>query len=174
MNYVSMIFICLTMLSCKAKKDSATHNLEHSFTTECPEDGECTFEVLQNKSFKELEGGLGELYYEVAEGKHTLLKFQYERNQIPNTLDGHYIEQIFILLDKNNLELELKDKILQNVKATFARFCYCKGSTGYYKINDGNLSIKKIDDEKYQFNFSFKVTEVPQIINEIHELFTLN
>lgn len=174
MNYLPLLFMCLTLLSCKAKKDSTAHIQEHFVTTECPKDGICTFEILKNKTLKELKGSLGEFYYDIVEGGNSLLKFQYERNQIPNTVDGHYIEQVFVQLDNINLEVKLDGKYLQNVKATFARFCYCKGSTGYYKIRSGDLSIKKTDAENYQFYFSFKVIEVPQIITEIRESFTLN
>ncbi|HMC02307.1 MAG TPA: hypothetical protein VKN14_14805 [Flavobacteriaceae bacterium] len=174
MNYLSLVLVCLTVLCCKAKKDMITHNMEHYITTECPEDGDCTFEVLQNKSLKKLKGSLGELYYKVVDGDKILLKFEYERDQIPNTVDGHYIEQVFLELDGSSLEVELKSAELKNVKATFARFCYCKGQTGYYEIDEGNLLIKKTEDKNYQLDFSFKITQVPQIITEIHELFSLD
>jgi len=173
-NYLTILFLCLIFLGCKVKQGSFNHNQEQMVTTQCPEDGHCSFEVLENKSLKKLKSSLGELYYEVVEGKNVLLKFQYERKQIPNTVDGHYIEQVFIQLDKNNIVLDLAGMKLENVEATFARFCYCKGSTGYYKIKDGNLSIRKIDDKNYTLDYSFKISEVPQIIIEIHELFTLN
>ena len=149
------------MFSCKVKKDSFELNQDQTVATQCPEDGNCTFEVLES-------------YYKVVEGKNLLLRFQYERNQIPNTVDGHYIEQVFVELDKNNLEVELNSVNSKKIRVVFARFCYCKGQTGYYDIDKGSLIIKKVEGNKYQLDFNFKITEVPQIITEIHEIFTLN
>ncbi|MDU8886784.1 hypothetical protein RXV94_11480 [Yeosuana sp. MJ-SS3] len=156
------------------KKDSFELNQDQTVATQCPEDGNCTFEVLENKSLEKLKGSLGESYYKVVEGKNLLLRFQYERNQIPNTVDGHYIEQVFVELDKNNLEVELNSVNSKKIRVVFARFCYCKGQTGYYDIDKGSLIIKKVEGNKYQLDFYFKITEVPQIITEIHEIFTLN
>ena len=48
----------------------------------------------------------------------------------------------------------------------FGRFCFCRGATGYYKVKEGNLKLKKIN-ETYQLDFDFKINEVPQIISKI-------
>jgi len=170
MNYLYLIFSCLTVISCKAKQDIVVEEEQHFNTTDCPEDGTCTFELLPNKSIKTLHDNLGDLYIEIVEGNALVLKFEYKCNEIPNTMDGQYVEQIIMELDPNNLELELKDELLQNVKMLFARFCYCKGETGYYRVKQGELTVKKATNNTYQLNLSFKIDEVPQIIIEISDV----
>ncbi|MFT6755283.1 MAG: hypothetical protein ACJAV9_000766 [Urechidicola sp.] len=52
--------------------------------------------------------------------------------------------------------------------------CYCKGQTGFYKINNGNLFVKKIDAKTYNIQFESSVEEVPQIVTRINETFILD
>jgi len=56
------------------------------------------------------------------------------------------------------------------VKALFARLCFCRGQTGYYIINQGQLSIKKLSESQYHLKMRFKIDEVPQVISEIDEV----
>ena len=62
--------------------------------------------------------------------------------------------------------VDFKDK-----KVFFARWCFCKGQTGFYKINTGNLSISRLENTSYQMHLTFTVDEVPQIIKEIKQNF---
>ncbi|MGB5418674.1 MAG: hypothetical protein WBN21_07590, partial [Algibacter sp.] len=81
-------------------------------------------------------------------------------------------EEIFIELDQENLQFETTELI--DKKLFFARWCYCKGQTGYYKINQGKLTVTKIDNSNYDVHLVFKIDEVPQIINEIKHTFKLD
>ena len=56
----------------------------------------------------------------------------------------------------------------------YNRICYCKGQTGFYKINNGNLFVKKIDEKTFNIQFECKVEEVPQIVTRINETFILD
>ena len=51
----------------------------------------------------------------------------------------------------------------------FGRFCYCKGSTGNYKVIDGNLNLKQKDNE-VEFELVFKNNQVPQLLTTISEV----
>ena len=117
---------------------------------------------------------MGSYYTEVVEGGGYVFKFEYKRNEIPDTVDGHYIEQVFIELNEENLELQLRDSELKKANIMFARYCYCKGQTGFYRISQGNLSIKKTADKTYQLKLDFSQNEVPQIITQIQEVFSLD
>lgn len=167
------ILIFFLISSCNAKQKVLLIKETDKTTTYCPEDGVCTFEVLQNKFLKILKDEFGNLYPEISDGNGIILKFEYTRNQIPNTVDGHYSELIYVEITKNNLLLELENVQLQEVKLLFARLCFCRGQTGYYKVKKGKLSISK-ENDKYQFNLEFKIDEVPQIITSINQTFTLN
>lgn len=173
MRYLHIILFSLIVMSCKTKHDILVENNETIFSTECPTDGTCIIELLANKSMKTLNDNLGSLYLEIINGNSLVLKFEYKRNKIPNTMDDQYIEQIFMELDPNNLKTELRDSELKNVNLLFARFCYCKGQTGYYKVRKGELAIKKASDNNYQLHLILKVDEVPQIITEINQVLNL-
>ncbi|MBV1888435.1 MAG: hypothetical protein KUG51_04020, partial [Urechidicola sp.] len=58
---------------------------------------------------------------------------------------------------------------LSKVKLLFNRLCYCKGSTGFYTIKNGELVIKKIKKNTYTINLDFKIEEVPQVVTSINE-----
>lgn len=166
------ILICCFLLSCNARqKLLADERIEH-LTTDCPENGVCAFEVLHNKSLKLLKDGIGKLYPDISDGDNIILKFEYKRNEIPNTMDSSYRELIYVELDPNNLTLELENSQLKEVKLLFARLCFCRGQTGYYNVNKGKLSITKKGDN-YQFNLDFEINEVPQIITSISQSFIL-
>lgn len=173
MRYLYVMIICFLMPSCNAKQKVLTVKEVDKITSFCPDDGVCTFEILENKSLKILQDEFGNLYPEISEGNNIILKFQYKRNEIPNAVDSSYSELIYVELDPNNLILDLDNSQLQNVKLLFARLCYCKGQTGYYKVKNGILSISK-ENDKYQINLEFKVNEVPQVITSINEYFSLN
>lgn len=174
MRCLCLILFSLIIVSCKTKQGLLIDNNESFFSTECPNDGTCTLEVTPNNSIKALYDNFGALYMEIINGNSIVIKFEYKRNESPNTIDGQYIEQIIMELDPNNLNLELKDSELKNVNLLFARLCYCKGETGYYKVRQGKLVIKKIAENSYYFHLIFKVNEVPQIITEIGQVFNLN
>jgi len=157
--------------SCNSnQKIIANQNLEH-VQSNCPNDGVCTFEASRQKSITISQSSLGEMYPEINNGDKILLKFEYKRNEIQNVMDSSYNEIIYIEVDPDNIEMNLKDSELENVKLIFARFCYCKGQTGYYLVENGNLSIKKVNGTSYQLSLEFKVSEVPQIISSIQEVF---
>jgi hypothetical protein len=48
----------------------------------------------------------------------------------------------------------------------FGRFCFCRGQTGYYKVEEGKLNLKKTNDT-IALNLDFTITKVPQIIKTI-------
>lgn len=141
--------------------------------TNCPADGKCSLSIQYKKSLNLIEDSWANTYPEIVNGNKVVFTFEYKRNEIPNTADGHYIEQILFELNPENINLELKDQELENVNMLFARFCYCKGQTGYYKVTDGHLKIKKLKNEKYYLSLNFSQDYVPQIMTFIGEIFEL-
>ena len=173
MKYLIAFLFCLT-ISCNSQQKASIEANKLKVATKCPEDGLCTFEVLTKKSLDIEKGSLGEMYPKISDGKKIVLKFDYKKKEIPDVQDSSYNEIIHLEVDPDNPEVNLKDSELEKVKLTFARFCYCKGQTGYYKITEGNLSIKKTSNDKYNLILNFNTNEVPQIITSINETFELN
>ncbi|WP_289043896.1 hypothetical protein [uncultured Olleya sp.] len=134
----------------------------------CPEDGKCTFDIIKNKSVVLKEDDFGASYIEEINNNNTLLKFEYIRNPLEGTQDSNYKEIIYINLDENFKNIT---KITDNV--IFGRICFCRGQTGYYKIENGNLNIFNTTENNYQLNIDFSTKEVPHVINTINETFKL-
>ncbi|RZV70907.1 MAG: hypothetical protein EX254_00165 [Flavobacteriaceae bacterium] len=139
----------------------------------CPEDGKCIFEVLPNKSIQITKTSLNEIYPKLIDGNKVVLRFDYKRNEMPDVQDSSYNEIILVEIDPNAPEVELNGKRMSEAKLFFARFCFCRGQTGYYVIDQGNLKIEKLNGNHYSFELNFKTDEVPQIITSIDEEFTL-
>jgi len=176
--FMRMLFVLLTFLliqNCGVSQNSGMFKNKElkQGQTICPEDGICTIEILKNNSLSLNYDTTGQLYPEFNTSENIVLKFEYTRNDIPNTEDDGYREIIYLEINKNDLPISLKHNELQNVKMLFARLCFCRGQTGYYKVIDGNLSISVKDNNMYELKLNFIINEVPQIINMIHEYIEL-
>lgn len=157
------------VLACKPKQLILVDNKSDSYS-HCPEDGSCSFQVSANKSLAVAFDGTGAVYPKISDGNSILAKFTYKRKDIPNTADGHYREEIYMELNPKTLELNLTDHQLADVKLFFARWCFCRGQTGYYRVKKGNLNLKKISKGEYSLILNFKIDEVPQVIKTIEEI----
>ena len=157
-----------TVLQSELKSDIATSN--------CPNDGTCTFNVVKNKSVEIKKDEFGATYLNTYDSNKTLLKFEYSRNALDNTEDSNYTEAVYIQLNENSEKLEPINKNLSTTKNTvfFGRLCFCRGQTGYYHINQGKLNLTKKEGDLYEIDLEFNTDEVPQVINKITEVFKLN
>ncbi|WP_034042152.1 hypothetical protein [Wocania ichthyoenteri] len=171
MKYLYGLYLVICLVSCKAKNKIKPINTKGVSIVNCPENGVCSLEVYKNKTLQIKTDNLGMSYPEMSNGNYLVLKFEYKKNENPNYVDGGYREEVFMELNPVNLEIETTN--LQNEKLFFARWCYCKGQTGYYKINQGKLSVVKVDNENLKISLNFKIEEVPQIINEINQIIIL-
>lgn len=161
--------------SCKCKKN--TTNLENSkmaqainvIKSNCPENGTCTTEIFRNQSLDIKTDDFGSIYYNKIDNLETsIISYNYNRNVPKGLQDGSYREEIVFEIDNKTQELNLKNDDLQKVKMLFGRFCFCKGSTGNYKVIDGTLNLVQKNNE-IKFDLEFKNNKVPQLILQIAE-----
>lgn len=138
-------------------------------TLNCPENGDCTIELLPNKSLEFKKDEFGSLYPVISEGNKTIFKYIYTRKPIPNTQDGNYSEIVFAELDSVISPKTFSSETLKDAKLHFGRLCYCKGETGYYPIKKGEFNITKSTKNSFKIDFNFKIDEVPQIVSVIKE-----
>ncbi len=136
--------------------------------TPCPENGICTIEILKNKTLNVSLDEFGKNYYTLGDDEFKkVIKYSFTKNKDPKYIDSGYREEILFEIDNSDTQLSLRDLSFQKTKMIFGRLCYCKGATGYYKVEKGFLTLKK-EKTGYLLNLSFKVNEVPQIITEIN------
>jgi len=142
----------------------------------CPEvsgeNSQCSIEIISNSTLIIKQDEFQNSYLEIEKGEKTVIKYQFKRNELPNTVDGQHIELIYFEVDNNSESLLLKNEELQIVKMVYGRLCYCKGTSGYFKVIQGKLSFTNKDNE-ITIKLNFKVGKIPQLITEINETINL-
>ena len=142
-------------------------------TINCPENGDCTLELIPNKTITFKKDNTDVLYPEITEGEKTLLKYTFKKNPIPNIQDSDYTEIIYAELNETLSEISMADTALKNIKLHFGRLCYCKGENGFFAIEKGEFQISKIGKNTIKIDLNFITKEVPQIITTINESISL-
>ena len=134
----------------------------------CPSDGVCTTEILKNKSLVIKTDEFGSTYTQIIDSETTsVIVYQYNRIVKGDLQDAGYREEIIFEISNSTSSLTLKDKDIQITKMLFGRFCFCRGQTGYYKVENGVLNLSQKEDE-INLNLNFKINEVPQKIQTIN------
>ena len=165
---VPILLTLVLLLSCGPKKGMTESDQMPPPEINCPEGGDCIFEVLQNSQLELRRDAFGKLFPEVIDGKNLVLRFEFKKDQLPETRDSSYSEFLFLELEEQQTLISLKDEELQKVKMTFGRICYCKGSTGYFPVKKGHLLISR-SEGSIMIKTGFRVGKVPQILTEIEE-----
>jgi hypothetical protein len=165
-------FLLIMCCGTKQKSVRTVIDQEKKSQTTCPDDGTCSFEILNNKSLLLKYDTTNQLYPEIVDAENIVFKFEYKRNEIANVEDGGYQELMFLELNPKDITQKIEDTSLQKVKLLFARLCFCRGQTGYYKVRKGSLNITSLNNDSYKLELNFKIDEVPQIIKSISETFS--
>lgn len=163
MRKIALLLVLFSVMSCKCKK-ATTQQTSVSITSECPKDGTCTVQLLKNKSIVVKKDEFGSTYYTLEDSdSKNVVQYTYKRTVKGDLQDANYREEIIFELNNPTDNLTLSDATLENTQLLFGRFCFCRGQSGYYKINQGNLTVT---DGK-EIDLNFKTNEVPQIINHV-------
>lgn len=167
MKKLSLIAVLVLFASCSSKKNTVLPVA--NVTSICPKDGDCKVEVFDRKSMLVKTTETSSLYYELEENPaKKVVKYTYNRKVKGDLQDASYREEIIFEINSNAGESNFVDVSLQDAQLLFGRFCYCKGQTGYYKIESGSLRISKNKEmETTQINLTLKTAKVPQIIETI-------
>jgi len=168
MRIVYLLVISLLLGSCGTNQNTVQPKKSKVLNFNCPDNGDCVFEVLKNSSLLIKYDDFGKLYPEIVPGNKLVIKYHYKKDEIENTADSSYSEFVYLEIDENDKQIILKDKELQKVKMLFGRICFCRDAMGYFKVTEGSLFIFN-NDRKLLINTKFKVKKVPQIITEINE-----
>ena len=169
MRFISIILWFLFFASCGVQKDQkdGEKSLMPPPHINCPEGGDCTFEVIKNASLILKTDGIGKLYPEITEGDKVVVKYHYEKDEIEGVMDAGLAEYLYLEFDPNERQIILKDKELQKVKMVYGRVCHCS-DMGYYQVKQGNLFLFN-SNGRLQIRSSFKVNKIRQVISEIDE-----
>ncbi|RED50589.1 hypothetical protein [Seonamhaeicola aphaedonensis] len=164
--------VIISFLSCKSKNNLPSTSSDTISKLWCPESDFCELEILIDKHLQLKKDKFGMSYVEISEGNKIILKFKYKRTENLDLSDSNYREEVFVILDPNEVELETNN--FKRTPIIFGRWCFCKGQAGNFGVRKGKLSIKKLKNNFYHLKLNFKVDEVPQIISNINHVFNLS
>lgn len=176
MKYLCLFFLVLLVVGCKSSQiNTSLEELYEKHTvllSNCIDNAVCNIELIPKSNLLIKEDEFKNTYIEFEKGNNTIIKYQLKKNELPNTADSHYSEIIYLEIDNYNKSLNLKNEDLQQVKMIYGRLCYCKGSSGYFKVNKGSLELI-LSKNKLSLNANFNVENIPQIVSQINEKISL-
>lgn len=168
MKNIFPILIIFVLFSCQSSRKASSPSRQISPEINCPEGGNCSFEILKNSKLNINTDEFGKLYPEVVSGDQIVIKYHFKKNEIKNTADSNYSEYVYLEINEDQQQIILKDNELSNVKLIFGRICFCRDSMGYFKVTQGKLFLFN-KNNKLTINLSFDVKNIPQITKEINE-----
>ncbi len=176
MKYICLYILVLLVVGCKSSQlNTSLEELNEKHTvllSNCNDNAVCNIEIIPKSNLLIKEDEFKNTYIEFEKGNNTIIKYELKKNKIPNVADAHYSELLFLEIDNYNKSLYLKNEELQQVKMIYGRLCYCKGSSGYFKVNKGSLELI-LSKNKLSLNANFNVENIPQIVSQINENISL-
>ena len=140
-----LIPFVLLLISCSTNKPKSDLGAP-SFTIQnpCPNDGNCSFELIKNKSILPKTDGIGKPYYELVDNaEKSVYLYNYSNKVIDSTLqDAGYREEIIFEIENKLADFNYSGLEIQNTKMFFGVFCFCRGKAGYYPVSTGSVSKK--------------------------------
>lgn len=164
---IFLLSLLLSLIACKTNHQSLESEKQIlSIKSSCPEDGNCNFEVIENRKLDIKTDGTGALYPQLSDGKSKVLKFEYNSDQDPRIADDEYTEIIYIEINPKIQNLRLEDKDLKDVQILFGRLCFCREQSGYFTVEKGAFQIETNKDKSVTYTLEFEVPGIPQKIKE--------
>ena len=169
MKYLT-ILLYLIITNCSSNKDNLITTKEDLISNWCPEDGKCVFTKLEQTKIILKFDEFGNSYTEIAKGENTVLKFEYTRLSNDQIEDSSYKELVWIELTDLDRSLTALDGALKNYNAIFTRLCFCRGQTGSYALDKGEINYT-INEKEKLIKFTFNSSQVPQVLNFVETSF---
>lgn len=167
MKKIFLIPLAFSLSFCNCKKSVVENSKTTSIESVCPDNGICTVKIYKNKSLEVKTDDLGGIYYQMLDNTATsVIQYQYNKTVEEGLQDGQHREEILFEINSSKPLLNLKDKNLQEVKMIFGRHCFCKGQAGYFKVEEGSLSLEN-KNETTTFELDFKILKVPQLFEKV-------
>jgi len=138
-NKIAIVVLAILLVSCKSQNANSWKNA--SVISSCPENTECTFEVLENKSLLVKSDDTGHLYYQIQdEAGKKVVQFTSSKVTDPQLMDAGYSETVIFETDDRLSNLNNSGINMQNTKMLLGVQCFCRGKSGFYKIESGKMT----------------------------------
>ncbi|PCH99939.1 MAG: hypothetical protein COB81_09810 [Flavobacteriaceae bacterium] len=131
--------------------------------------GHSTISIIPNKKAVLKKDSFNIGYVTLEDSNGSLLKFEYTKQTPENIADANYSEIIYIDLPENFSEINNRNITLEKTQILFGRFCYCKGNTGFYTVENSHLFAKMTAKNRLKLALNFTLKKVPHLISSIQE-----
>lgn len=165
-----LIVVSFFLISCSVlKNDSKKALIEKTGVSgqECPNDGKCEIQFLENKSLKINRDDTNKIYYSLDDNsERSVIKFVFKKNNPLGFADANYSEEIVLEIQNSKKVINLSDEFLEKAKVLFVKHCFCRGQAGTYFVQSGILKIfqdKDIIDLELTFNMGGVSQEISRI-----------
>lgn len=162
------------MLSgCKTQSNSVTSSQSDTMeqienkTSDCPEEGKCTFVAHRNSNLEIKKDGIGKLYPQIVDGDNIVIQYTYLKEAPEGIADGNYSESIYFQIPKDSKKLTKEGTSLADVNLLFGRH-YFSPESGFFLIDSGKLSVENTGD-LIHIDLQFKMDNGRQVISHIVE-----
>jgi hypothetical protein len=167
MKRILQITACLLLLSCSTKKAGIAIPAV-TLTSDCAKNAECSLKIFPYKSMNVKTDEFGRLYYEMVDNpEKNVIQYNYNKIVKGDIQDAGYREELVFEANQNGAKELLSESTPQNPKMLFGRFCFCKGQTGYYKVEKSDIAVSETDHKLKTVALGFTVDDVPQITKSI-------
>lgn len=163
--FKTTLLLVFILCSCSVKKNTIVENY---MPTDCPKEGDCTIEIIDNTSMVigENEDGTKTLKLE-PDPKHTFVRFEFQKNTDQSEQDGSYKELVVFEIEKDESIQKFENQGLQKTKMLFGRFCFCRGRAGLFKVNKGKLEVTISKQQKISFTLEYELDNDSKLTNRI-------
>lgn len=128
MKKLLAIPIALMLLNCGSSMSLSETSESTKEVAQCPEKGNCTIEVLKNKTLLTKTDGTGALYYKISDSNITsVIKYTYTKDSNPAIQDAGYREEIIFEVENNWTILSIRIQKCKTLK-------FCLEYTAFAKV----------------------------------------
>jgi hypothetical protein len=164
----AILFLSFLCMSCNCAKNQVNNSIvKKTSSSSCPNDGECTTSLIENKSLNIKTDATGAIYYELTDNSKTsIIKFEYNKTVDTTFQDNSYREEVLFEIPNQFDVINLKDDKLELVKMIFGKYCFCREQAGIYTIKNGELNVKK-EEKITSFNLEFEIPKIDHKLKKI-------
>lgn len=166
MKNILFLFSFFLVTSCCSSKKTNLENKETSSDFICPNNGECSLTIIENKGLYLKLVNTDTIYEIVDNTEKTIVKYNYSVKQDQNIYDGGYAEEIIFEIENKDYSEKLTDEDLKKAKVFYRRFCACRGKTGLKLLSKGHLDVSN-NKGIVNLTLDFDCQETPQVTKTI-------
>ena len=136
-----LLLMASFVLSCGSKKTVSGTKAHYVIESPCPPNGNCSFEIIKDKSLIIKNDDTGRFYYQMEDtpGKN-VVKYSYKKTTNSKLQDASYTEEIIFETDSSITDFKT---IGEDDKVLFGVHCFCRGKAGFYKLKYANIIYNK-------------------------------